>query len=348
MKKKKIIFIGAIRIGKVSTGGETMKNKMLLRRFQDIYDIVIAIDTDDWQKRPWCLLQILWALISTSYNIPVVVSASESSRWLFNILYYFPIKKNVNFWVIGGALPSKINNGLFKLKSLQKLNRIIVEGGGMVSALNAMGLNNVVRVPNFKPVEYTPTFIQKTKRDINRFVFLSRIHPLKGIYEIIEACKELNSLGYTSQFEIDFFGVIETGYENEFKNFISSCNNLHYKGFLNLMSDDGYKVLSQYDTMLFPTYWTNEGFPGIIIDAYIAGVPIIASDWNLNKELVKEGQTGFVIPVHDSSALAEKMKQIIDKDIDLYQMKCRCVENAKHYDFRNVVTEDLLKSLNIL
>jgi len=99
--------------------------------------------------------------------------------------------------------------------------------------------------------------------------------------------------------------------------------------------------------MLFPTYWPNEGFPGIVIDAYTAGLPIIASDWNLNNELVKNEETGFIIPPHDSQALASKMKLIIDKDIDLYQMRCHCAGLAQHYDYRNVVNEDLLIQLNI-
>jgi len=346
MKKSEIIFIGAIDIGNVATNGETRKNQLLLRRFEDLYDQVIAIDTNLWQKRPWCLLQLLCALIGNK-GVPVVISASDSSRLLFNFLYYFPLKKNVNDWVIGGALPDKIRSKQFKLKSLVKLNRIIVEGEKMVKELKKMGLNNVVRVPNFKPIEYSPIIMQKDKKDSFHFVFLSRIHPLKGILEIVEACKELNSHGYVHQFDIDFYGAIEPGFENVFKGLISSCNNIHYKGFLNLTNDEGYKVLSQYDTMLFPTYWPNEGFPGIVIDAYTAGLPIIASDWNLNNELVKNEETGFIIPPHDSQALASKMKLIIDKDIDLYQMRCHCAGLAQHYDYRNVVNEDLLIQLNI-
>lgn len=346
MKKSKIIFIGAIDIGHVATNGETRKNQLLLRRFEDLYDQVIAIDTNQWQKRPWCLLQLLFALIGNN-GVPVVISASDSSRLLLNFLYYFPLKKNVNDWVIGGALHDKIRSGQFKLKSLVKLNRIIVEGEKMVTELKKMGLNNVVRVPNFKPIEYTPIITQKDKKDPFHFVFLSRIHPLKGIKEIVEACKELNSHGYANQFDIDFYGAIEPGFENDFKGLIALCDNIHYKGFLNLTNDDGYKALSQYDTMLFPTYWPNEGFPGVVIDSYIAGLPIIATDWNLNKELVKDGETGFIISVHDSHELAVKMQKIIDNDINLHQMRCRCAEYAKYYDYRNVVTEDLLKQLNI-
>lgn len=338
-------MIGAVAIGEKTTDGETIKNQMLLRRFEDLYDQVITIDTIRWRKHPLVLLQLLWKLLCNR-TTPVVISASISSRWLLDFLYYVPLNKNINYWVIGGALPQRIKAGIFKLRSLAKLNSVIVEGKKMAIELQEMGLNNVVHVPNFKPIEYTPTLKQRALDRIH-FVFMSRIHPKKGIYEIVEACKELNLEGYEQRFDIDFYGAIESGFETEFRQLISACHNTQYKGFLNLTNNDGYETLAKYDTMLFPTYWDNEGFPGIVIDAYIAGLPIIASDWNLNAELIIENQTGFIIPPNDSRALAQKMKEMIDGNIDLYTMRCLCAENARHYDYRNVVTTELLQKLHI-
>ena len=347
MKKSKVIFIGAIDIGNIATNGETMKNQLLLRRFNDIYDRVIAVDTNNWRNRPWCLLHVLWSLI-WNHATPVVISASISSSLLFKFLYYFPLKKNVNNWVIGGALHTQIRDGQYSLKSLKNLNRVIVEGKGMATELKKMGLNNVVWVPNFKPIEYTPKISPKGKNEMFRFIFLSRIHPEKGIQEIVTACKELIAQGYKNYFTIDFFGAIEPKFEADFHTMISDCSNLQYKGFLNLTNNDGYETLSHYDVMLFPTYWASEGFPGAVIDAYIAGLPVIASEWNMNNEVVIDGETGYIIPVHDSHALAIKMKHFIDKQIDLYEMRTHCAGFAKQFDYRNVVTKDLLKELHLL
>ena len=347
MKKNTIILIGAIDYGHLATNGETIKNQLLLQRFKDLYDSVIIADTNHWQKRPWCLLKVFWLLLWNK-NVPIVVSASDSSSKLFNFLYFFPIKNNVNYWVIGGALPTKIREGLFKLRSLAKLNRIIVEGVRMAEELKVMGLNNVIRVPNFKPIDFFPNIQNKEQEKIFHFVFLSRVHPSKGIHEIVEACNELNSIGLKDLYHIDFYGPIEPEFESDFNKMISNCETLSYKGFLNLTNNEGYAKLAQYDTMLFPTYWTNEGFPGVVIDAYIAGLPIIASDWNMNKEVIINEKTGFLIPVHNSHALALKMNDIITRKIDLFKMRCICSEHAKLYDYRNVITMDLLKEITSL
>ena len=151
--KKKVILIGAIDKGNIPTNGETMKNQMLLKRFDEIFDKVISVDTFHWGKRPWVAFQILWNL-ATNYGASVVVSASGGASHLYNFLYYCPLKKNVFDWVIGGSRAEMIKQGKYRVKSLKRMRKIIVEGFTMVRELKSLGFNNVVRVPNFKPIDY--------------------------------------------------------------------------------------------------------------------------------------------------------------------------------------------------
>lgn len=347
--KNRVIFIGAIDKGNVATNGETMKNQLLLKRFDALFDKVVSIDTYQWEKHPWIIISILWHLI-INRGAKVVVSASGAASYLFLFLHYFPLKKNVYDWVIGGSRATLIRKGVYRLNDLKRLNKIIVEGESMVLELKKMGLDNVVCVPNFKPVD----FIQRRERVVSaditpsRFVFLSRIHPDKGVKEIIESCRYLNENGYEKRFFIDFYGAFDTNYQQQFNALISPFKNIEYKGFLNLMEEKGYEELSKYDAMLFPTYWEGEGFPGIAIDAYMSGLPIIASDWSMNKEVIDDGITGCIIPVHDSMALATKMKDIIDGEIDVTTLRKNCIERALQYDYRNVVSKELLTNLGLI
>lgn len=345
--KNKVVFIGAIDKGNLATNGETMKNQMLLRRFETLFDKVVAVDAYQWRKRPWCFLQMIGALIGNN-GAKVVVSASGAASHLFNFLYYVPLKKNVYEWVIGGNRAEKIRNGAYNVNVLKSLKKIIVEGECMVRELNKLGLDNVVCVPNFKPVDYVRKEGVKEGNGVFRFVFLSRVHPDKGVKEIVEACKKLNILGYSDKYCVDFYGPFDTEYQVEFNALIEPYDNVDYKGYLNLMNDSGYDTLSTYDVMLFPTYWDGEGFPGIAIDAYMSGIPIIASDWSMNNEVVEDGKTGYIIPTHDSEALANKMKRFIDGEFNLALLRKNCLEKAKRYDYRNVVTKELLLELGLI
>ena len=100
--------------------------------------------------------------------------------------------------------------------------------------------------------------------------------------------------------------------------------------------------------MLFPTYWKGEGFAGVFIDAFISGVPMIITDWAHNKQFMKEGETALFIPVHNVTALRDKMKNCIERQYDIGKMALICQQNAENYNVDKVITKELLKKLNLL
>ena len=347
MRKNKIILVGAINEGGVATCGETMKNQLFVKRFKELFDKVITVDTINCKKRPWVLVKLFFTLLFNC-RAKVIISASGAAAKLINFLYYVPINRNVYFWVVGGDIHIGIQRGLYNIKALASLKHILVQGKCMVTELDKYGLTNVIHVPNSKPITFTPTITPKKEGESYRFVFLSRVHPNKGVGEIVEAVRQLNEKGLKDKFIVDLYGKIEPGYEDKFNSEIASLDNVEYKGFLNLTNDEGYQTLSTYDVMLFPTYWSGEGFPGIVIDANISGLPIIASDWNMNKEVVLDGITGYMIPPHNSEALAVQMQRFICNEVDLFAMKDECVRYVQQFDYCNVLSEKLMKQINLL
>lgn len=305
--KNKVILVGAINEGNVPTCGETMKNQLFVKRFNELFDKVITVDTLNWKKRPWVLVKLFFTLLFNR-RAKVIISASSAAAKLISFLYYIPLCKDVYFWVVGGDLHIGIQRGLYNMKALASLRYILVQGRSMVEALEKFGLTNAIHVPNSKPITYAPKIKEKIEGEPYRFVFLSRVHPDKGITEIIAAIKQLNDNGLQDRFVVDLYGKVDSGYAQQFYSDISTLGNVAYKGFLNLTSNSGYQTLSAYDVMLFPTYWNGEGFPGIVIDANVSGLPIIASDWNMNKEVVVDGETGYIIPLMTVMLLQCKWK----------------------------------------
>ena len=149
-------------------------------------------------------------------------------------------------------------------------------------------------------------------------------------------------------FSVDFYGPFENTYKEEFVKAIEVVENVSYKGFLNLNDTKNYNVLAKYDVMLFSTYWHGEGFPGIIIDALIAGLPVIATDWSMNKELIKDGENGWIIPPHNSEALANAMEKVLEDRASLKKMAKACQDRASLYDNNYVIDNKLLMQLGLL
>ena len=347
--KSKLILVGPINKGNVPMTGDTMKNQLFLKRFSEVFEKVIAVDTRQWKKRPWVILEML-ARITLNINAKVVISANpQSSNSIIRNLRRLHLDKNLFYWVVGGSFHERVKDGDYDAENYKNVKAILVQGKSMVKTLNGCGLNNAIYVPNSKYIDFLPEKPTR-KDDKTHFVFLSRLDEYKGCSDIIAAADILNKGGYEGKFDITFYGKTtdDISYFDRFCKAIESHSEISYKGLLNLRDSKNYNELASYDVMLFPTYWMGEGFPGIVIDAYIASLPIIATDRNLNKDVVEEGKTGWIIPTHSPEALAEKMKHAIEHPEEVKTMAKNCHDMAMKYDSREVLSEENLKKIGLL
>jgi glycosyltransferase involved in cell wall biosynthesis len=102
--------------------------------------------------------------------------------------------------------------------------------------------------------------------------------------------------------------------------------------------------LADYDVMLFPTFHEGEGFPGVLIDAAFAGLPAIVTAWHANAEVITDGVNGYVVPVHNPEAIAEKLIYLADNPEMLMHLREGARQSANRYDSA-VVVPQLLQAL---
>ena len=338
-----LLFIGTIK--KQANCGESMKNHLFIDRFRELFDKVITIDIFQPRKHPLCIAKVF--ITAFLYrNSKIILSVSPATGDKFIRLLLILGCKNVYYWAVGILLMDYFQQGRFDAKVYNQLKAIYVQNPIMVKVLKECGVNNVFYVPNSKRINYLPTF-HDNKGLVTKFVFLSRIHPEKGCLEIIEVARQLNSQGLEHSFIIDFYGAIALDFERPFIDMIESCPNVNYMGFLDLYNHEGYDRLSTYDVMLFPTYYDGEAFPGVVIDAFIAGLPVIASDWHFNKEIIDE-EVGILVKPKDIATLMNAMAAVINKTVDMPVMREHSQERALTYDNRRVLSKDNLIKLGLL
>lgn len=342
----KVIFLGGV--GNISEfGGELTKNKEIIRRLEEYGCDIVVLDSYNCSRN---YMKLFFLVVRFFWNVLIhpkacfLFSTSFSNIYSFiKILHYYPITLNIVYWVIGGSLVERIQAGEFSLKYLKCISTFIVEGKIMKVGMEELGLKNVIQLPNFKTID-TFTFSPKAN-DSMRFVFLSRIMPEKGCQYIIDAVRLLNKKYQSEEFEVDFYGVVDSLYKDEFLNACREISNIRYCGSLNLRDKRNYEVLSSYHYMLFPTYWYGEGFPGVVIDAYMSGLPIIASDWNINEEFIHDGETGYIIPAHSVNALFEIMDRVITDKSNYDKVVANCISEAKKYDTINVIDSVFIETV---
>ena len=340
---QRILFVGPLDFPNIPTNGDSVKNQHLVTFLQK-YRYVKYIDTWNLKRKPWKLLQLLWLSLFGDFDSIVYSISNQSAYYLTCILTKLPHNKKLIYFMIGGYTPIRIINGEFKAEPFRRVDKIIVEADRVSEFYRSVGINNTLRVYNFKPYTFIPDLTTKHTGKV-KFVFLSRLTELKGVFLILDAVEKINALGYADKFNVDYYGVIEPEIERLFLSQLQEYPNVHYKGFLNLKEDSNYEILSQYDAMLFPTMHPTEGFPGVIADAAIAGVPVIAANWNYAEELV--GKCGYIVSVGDLQALIDQMMFVIEhRDVN-ESLRAECVARAKDYHIDNILTEELLEQIGI-
>ena len=74
--------------------------------------------------------------------------------------------------------------------------------------------------------------------------------------------------------------------------------------------DEVWRLYSIMDVVAVPSIF--EGFGLTAAEAMAAGVPVVASDVDGLREVVEDGVTGYLIPVKDERALAERLIQVLN------------------------------------
>ena len=332
-----VLFIGAINLSNSPKGGEEYKNQLIFRKinFDDIEQSYV--DTHAWKSNPKILLSLIFKLFFLKWDSIFLSTSSLSAYRLISLIKLLRpnLLAKLNYLVVGGYFPEGIRNKHFKWENYTELKNIIVQGEILKKQLLLFSeLNNVQVVPNFKKFEFNLDLKEKDDT-IFKFVFIGRISKAKGLLEIIEAVRQLKSENQEFNFSVDFYGPIEE--EIIFPEDLP----LIYMGYLDIMNNqqDSYATLSDYSCMLFPTYWKGEGFPGVIIDAYVAGLPVIATDWNMNKEVVEDGETGLIVPIKDANALALAMLKMMQNPELVKRMSENSSRKAKDFHIDTVWPE---------
>ena len=158
----------------------------------------------------------------------------------------------------------------------------------------------------------------------------SRVTQEKGIELAISAVMKANTALNRIAFSLDIYGQIDGAYRTDFykymegkPGYIKYCGTVPFS-----LSTD---VLKNYFALLFPTYYSGEGFPGTLLDAMAAGVPVIASDWKYNSEIINDGYNGIILRKCDADGIAEVLVKSLKDQEQLNRMKTNAlIEAQKH------------------
>lgn len=335
---RKIGVIGHFGHGLDLLNGQTIKTKIVYEELISQYggNEVLTVDTHGGIKTLVKLPVLLMILMFRCRNV-TMMPAQNGLRIVAPLLMLLNLifRRNLLYIVVGGWLPAFLNNKPILTKILKKNFCLFVETQGMAFSLKSKGFKSVFVMPNFKKLQSVKTLCETTFPPY-RFCTFSRVMKQKGIEDAVNAIRLINLDCGKDICSLDIYGQIEKGQEKWFMELEKLfTKNIRYCGCVPF--DKSVDVLKNYYALLFPTNYEGEGFAGTILDAFSAGIPVIASDWRYNGELILDGENGLLVKSCDLGDLVDKMKLSISNNKEFMRMRSNCLLVADKYMPHNVM-----------
>lgn len=134
--------------------------------------------------------------------------------------------------------------------------------------------------------------------------FVGRFTKQKGLLYLVEAVR--NIVPYLRNTK---FVLIGDGEQKE-----ELIRKIHEYNLQNFFIFTGYckniiELFADFDIFILPSLW--EGLPVALLEAMASGLPCVVTDVSGNSEAVLDGETGFVVPPGDTSALADAVIKLV-------------------------------------
>jgi glycosyltransferase involved in cell wall biosynthesis len=169
-------------------------------------------------------------------------------------------------------------------------------------------------------------------------VYVGRFLREKGIFELMEAIRELRSKNVP--FRISMCGDIDNG--NLSSATVEECAGWLEDGLVDYMGrvNDVRQKLADSDIVVLPSY--REGTPRSLLEAMATGRPIITTDVPGCRNVVEDGINGLMIPARSSDALVQAITQLIEDEPLRQKMSSESrLKAEREFDERIVIDQTL-------
>lgn len=187
-------------------------------------------------------------------------------------------------------------------------------------------------VVGYRPAHQLAFEDEELSDDIFRFVYTGNISREKGVGHLLDAFKMLQEkIGRGKDIELHLYGAGENELIDKFK----SEEKVFYHGRVD--NSILLKALSSYDVFVFTTVYSNEGHSGSVVEALMAGLPVIASDLSGVAEIIENKGNGLLVAPGDTKQLAIAMEKLIQSNELRKHLADQALKSSKAFDTDHVL-----------
>ena len=177
-------------------------------------------------------------------------------------------------------------------------------------------------------------FAPKPIKNHNTFLMIARLLKTKGVIEYCEAARRVKQKYPEAVFNL--LGPEGTLTQADIQQYIDD-GSINYFG----ATTDVRPYIEDCSAYVLPSY--REGFSVSIMEAQAIGRPIITGNTNGTRDAVIDGYNGFLVPIKNSEALAEKMIYFLEKPQAMEIMGLNARKHAEENFDQNLINDKILR-----
>lgn len=253
--------------------------------------------------------------------------------------------------LLRGSIGSMALRRQWPVRGYQLLRAHLSEGVSAVTAPSAFALKRIVDSGLFpfaqsKIIANTHGWSQNELKSISqgpsrfsgngvRFLFLGRLEREKGILELCEAFLQAVNLHPSIRLDIAGWGMLDSELREKYGK---------YPGinFLGEITGKAKEDTLRNTTIVVIPSLVDEVFGIVTVEAFAFGKPVIASNVGGLPELVRQGETGWLVEAGNVRDLAEQLQAVAKMDpLLLAKISRNCREYSIQFSLEKVLKEYL-------
>ena len=166
-----------------------------------------------------------------------------------------------------------------------------------------------------------------------RLLFLSVLHPEKGLPELLAAAPR-----FPPGVRLSVCGPETPGFD------VAELERTPHTSYGGVIPPERVpEVMEEHDAVVLPSRWFTEGYSGVVIEAFQMGLPVIVSRHRSLLELVTEGRDGLFVDTGSVDSLLAAIVRLCSNDGLFRRLRRGAVETGELY--RSVRSAVLLEEL---
>jgi glycosyltransferase involved in cell wall biosynthesis len=148
----------------------------------------------------------------------------------------------------------------------------------------------------------------KTASKRLRIGYIGQITPAKGVHLLVEATNRLDDLGAAKP-EVSIYGNLDhdAAYRAQLEAMAVGRSNIAFRG--TFRHEEMASAFAEIDVLAVPSLWYD--FPLIILEAFAAHTPVVATNLGAMAEWVKPEVNGLLFGRGDPGSLADQFRRLI-------------------------------------